>query len=255
MEKKIILSEENIYQGNLVLVNADFPLCTCEKKVLIPADEHFPGILMEREAANVLQHILKEIRCQGEIVPVSGYRSTGEQTAIYEDSLRDNGADFTGKFVALPDHSEHQTGLAIDLALKKAEIDFICPEFPYDGICKTFREKAVNYGFIERYPKGKEQITGIAHEPWHFRYVGYPHSGIMDRHGFTLEEYIDFLRQFTFDGEHLHVQKKNRYMEVFYVPAESDGKTAVSVPEQAYYDVSGNNVDGFIVTLWRNCNE
>lgn len=254
MEKKIILSEENIHQGSLVLVNADFPLRTCEKKALIPADENFSDILMEREPANVLQHILKEIGCQGEIVPVSGYRSAGEQTAIYEDSLRDNGEDFTRKFVALPDHSEHQTGLAIDLALRKEEIDFICPKFPYGGICKTFRETAVNYGFIERYPKGKEQITGIAHEPWHFRYVGYPHSGIMDRHGFTLEEYIDFLRQFTVDGERLRVQRKKRCMEVFYVPAESGGETAVFVPEQAYYDVSGNNVDGFIVTFWRNCN-
>ena len=255
MERTITLSGDDLHQGSLLLVNADVPMSACGKRVLIPADEHFPDILMEREAANVLQHILKEIGCRGEIVPVSGYRSAGEQTVIYEDSLRDNGEDFTRKFVALPDHSEHQTGLAIDLALRKEEIDFICPEFPYDGICETFREAAVEYGFIERYPKEKEQVTGIAHEPWHFRYVGYPHSELMDKHGFVLEEYIDFLRQFTVHGEHLYMQRKNKRIEVFYVPVGSDGTATVVVPEQSYYDISGNNFDGFIVTLWRDGNE
>lgn len=75
--------------------------------------------------------------------------------------------------------SEHQTGLAIDLAENKEQIDFICPHFPYTGICGEFRAAAPRFGFIERYVSGKEQITGIGAEPWHFRYVGYPHSVIM----------------------------------------------------------------------------
>lgn len=76
------------------------------------------------------------------IVPVSGYRSLNEQMDIYNDSLKDNGEDFTRKYVALPKHSEHQTGLAIDLGLNKEKIDFIRPDFPYDGICGTFRRFA-----------------------------------------------------------------------------------------------------------------
>lgn len=255
MEKKIILSENDLHQGNLILVNLDFPLQNCGKRVLAAADERFPGILMEREAANVLRYVLEEIGGGEEIVPVSGYRSREEQTAIFEDSLRDNGEMFTRKFVALPDHSEHQTGLAIDLALKKEKIDFICPDFPQDGICGTFRKAAVKYGFIERYPKEKEQVTGIAHEPWHFRYVGYPHSEIMKKHGFVLEEYIGFLRRFPMDGEHLHMKSGKRHIEVFYVPADSEGTAAVLIPEQSCYDLSGNNIDGFIVTLWRNEDE
>ena len=84
----------------------------------------------------------------------------------------ENGEEFTNQFVARPGHSEHQTGLAIDLGLKQPDIDFLRPYFPYKGICQTFRELSTDYGFIERYPAGKEAITGIAHEPWHFRYVG-----------------------------------------------------------------------------------
>ena len=107
----------------------------------------------------------------------------------YLQSLLENGEEFTNKFVARPGHSEHQTGLAIDLGLKQPDIDFLRPNFPYEGICQTFRELAADYGFIERYPVGKEAITGIAHEPWHFRYVGVPHAKIMVDHNWTLEEY------------------------------------------------------------------
>ncbi len=64
------------------------------------------------------------------------------------------------------------------------------------AICQTFREKAAKYGFILRYPAGKEHITGIGHEPWHFRYVGVPHAEIMASEGLTLVEYTDFLTGF-----------------------------------------------------------
>lgn len=70
--------------------------------------------------------------------------------------------------------SEHETGLAIDLALAGEEPDFIRPPFPDRGICRRFRQRCADFGFVLRYPAGKETVTGIAHEPWHFRYVGVP---------------------------------------------------------------------------------
>ena len=91
--------------------------------------------------------------------------------------------------MALPGCSEHQTGLAIDLGLRGPEVDFLCPDFPYTGPCGDFRRLAADYGFVERYPAGKEPITGIAHEPWHFRYVGVPHAERMAAMGLVLEEY------------------------------------------------------------------
>ena len=105
--------------------------------------------------------------------------------------MAERGIDFARKYVALPACSEHETGLAIDLALNAPDIDFICPEFPRTGICRKFRELAPYYGFIERYQKAKEPITGISEEPWHFRYVGTPHSVVIAEKGLSLEEYVE----------------------------------------------------------------
>jgi len=131
MIRTTALMKENIYRGTLLLVNAHYPLVENEVKGLTFADTRFPNILLRREAANLLQLILNKISAGNSIVPVSGYRSLEEQKNIYYNSLRDNGEDFTRKYVALPNHSEHQTGLAVDLGLNKEEIDFIRPDFPY----------------------------------------------------------------------------------------------------------------------------
>lgn len=254
MMNEIVLEKEGIYRGALLLVNAEYPLRHSETKGLAPADARFPDIFMKRDAVNFLQLIFERIAAGSSIALVSGYRSFEEQSGIYEGSLKENGEEFTKKFVALPNHSEHQTGLAIDLALNSDGIDFICPEFPYDGICGEFRKKAPDCGYIERYPAGKEAVTGITHEPWHFRYVGFPHSAIMSDKGLTLEEYTEFIK--GYDAEHRFVWQKCGMagIEVFYVPAASD-KTAVSLPKRCLYQISGNNADGFVVTVWRNGNE
>lgn len=242
--KTVVLERNEIYTGSLILVNAEYPLRSAPTD-LSPAVTGFPDITMERCAAEQLQLILDKIGAENMIVPVSGYRPKAEQTAIYENSLKENGADFTRKYVALPDHSEHQTGLAIDLALNTDNIDFIRPDFPYSGICEEFRKTAPKYGFIERYPKGKENITGIAHEPWHFRYVGFPHSLIFDEKKITLEEYTEYIKSFRQDCP-LSYSHKGITAEVFYAPA----KTEISI-NSAVYQVSGNNTDGFVVTQWR----
>ncbi len=174
----------------LVLVNLQNAYPAGTEQDLVAVQGSYPDILMEREAALALSRLMAQIDGWRFIAPVSGWRSQAEQQSIWDQSLRDHGLEFTRQFVALPGHSEHQTGLAIDLGLRAKEIDFIRPNFPYDGICQTFRELAPAYGFIERYPKGKEAVTGIAHEPWHFRYVGIPHAEKMTRRGLTLEEYL-----------------------------------------------------------------
>src|SRR5699024_8086208 len=130
-----------------------------------------------------------------EIVPVSGWRSQDEQQRIWDDTLEESGPEFTCKYVAYPGCSEHQTGLAIDLGMVAGKIDFIRPAFPHDGACGAFRRLAAQYGFIERYRREKESLTGIAEEPWHFRYVGAPHAQLMESHGLCLEEYTALLRQ------------------------------------------------------------
>ena len=249
--KTLTLKREALNQGSLLLVNARHPL---PESVAPERLTPFNGtdVLLERRTALVLENLFHALGCGSSFLPVSGYRTLEEQKQIYASSLAEHGEAFTRKYVALPDCSEHQTGLAIDLALNREPVDFIRPWFPRDGICRRFREKMISYGFVERYPEGKEGITGIAAEPWHFRYVGIPHAAIMERHGFCLEEYIDYLSLFPADGRHLEIEIQNKSFEIFCQklgPAEPS--VTLSLPSSLPFQVSGTNTGGFAVTLWR----
>lgn len=182
----------------LTLVNAGHPLPPGRPLRLAPVNRQDKGVLLEAQAARQLNRLLAQLSGSPEagwrqICAVSGWRSLREQQSIWDGSLAENGREFTAKYVALPGCSEHQTGLAIDLGLRLPQIDFIRPEFPYDGLAGAFRRLAADFGFVERYPKGKEAICGIAHEPWHFRYVGPLHARQMQRLGMVLEEYLPWL--------------------------------------------------------------
>lgn len=247
----VLCGREDCYRGSLILVNRQYPIHSAgllKKEDFVCADEAYPQVRMERQAARVLRKAFEELGCGGAIALVSGYRTRAEQETIYRDSLEENGPEFTGKYVALPDRSEHQTGLAIDLGDGSCELDFIRPEFPSEGMCGRFRRAAARYGYVLRYPAGRESITGIAHEPWHFRYVGYPHSLIMEEQGMVLEEYLDFLAsrpEGMFEWHH-----EGCSMEIRYVKRQ-EPVTRILIPEECLYQISGDNRDGFVVTVWR----
>lgn len=177
-----------------VLVNADHPYKEEKDRKLV----RYPGtdILLEEETAKMLYALLRTLP-KGEIVLVSGYRSFEEQEQIWNDSVEENGLEFTRNYVAKPGCSEHQTGLAVDLGLNLETIDFIRPAFPYEGVCQTFRKRAAAYGFIERYQKDKEAVTKIAAEQWHFRYVGAYHARAICEKHMALEEYVAWLKDRT----------------------------------------------------------
>lgn len=244
----MVLERERMYQGNLILVNRKYPMqCLKEGQIMCPVFMRQPEICMEQESAEMLKSLLSGFsKEKTSIVGVSGYRSKEEQIKIFEDSLQENGREFTEKYVAFPDHSEHQTGLAIDLAEDKPEIDFICPDFPYEGICQKFREKMADFGFIERYPKEKQNVTGIGAEPWHFRYVGTPHARLMQEMGMVLEEYVEWLKQFDIAKNPLSLYDGDRDVRIGYVKAEGEYTKVEGIESQA--EISGNNVDGFIFT-------
>ncbi|MDO4283205.1 MAG: D-alanyl-D-alanine carboxypeptidase family protein [Clostridia bacterium] len=242
--RSILLKREYVFYGNLILVNGEHKIKEEVKKYnLKPFDEKYPNILLDYNANLELQNILKEIGSERKIVPVSGYRDFTEQVEIYENSLKENGERFTKKYVAYPNCSEHQTGLAIDLALSQKNIDFIRPKFPYTGICKKFRNVMAEYGFIERYTKDKEQITRIASEEWHFRYVGFPHSKIIIQNHMCLEEYIQYLKDFEFGKKALTFEG----YEISYIKMNEDMKQ-IQIEDNEMITISGNNDDGIIIT-------
>ena len=249
--KTITLTRQALNRGSLLLVNASHPLPeSVAPERLTPF--FGSGVLLERRTSLVLENLFETLGLGASLIPVSGYRTLNEQKQIYASSLAENGEEFTRKYVALPDCSEHQTGLAIDLALNQEPLDFIRPYFPRDGICGRFREKMISYGFIERYPEGKEDITGIAAEPWHFRYVGLPHAAIMMLRGYCLEEYIDYLSLFPAEGPHLEISVQNKNFEIFYQTlSETDGSVTLELPSSLPFQASGTNAGGCVVTLWR----
>lgn len=249
---KIELHRKNIYTGNLILVNADYPYNEQVNETdLVNVDKSACDVLLERRAVTLLSKLMEEINGWGQISAVSGWRSMQEQENIYAQSLKENGSEFTQKYVALPGHSEHQTGLAIDLALTSDNIDFIRPDFPYTGICQTFRELSSQYGFIERYPQKKESITGIAHEPWHFRYIGVPHAEIMKKNDLCMEEYIPFIKQFAYGEQKYNFTVAQKSFSVSYLPASEAEVVCIEIAEDVPYTISGNNIDGYIITEWR----
>ena len=242
--RTVRLSREQSFTGPLVLVNRQHPLKAAAGDGLTAVDGRHPDILLDRQAARLLAACIQKVRGETEIVPVSGWRSQEEQQRIWDDTLAESGPDFTRKYVAYPGCSEHQTGLAIDLGRAAGVIDFIRPAFPYDGICGAFRKAAAAYGFIQRYRREKESLTGIAEEPWHFRYVGAPHARLMGENGLCLEEYGDFLRQ----RPRSCPLPDGRLAQVFYVPCAGE-ETEIQLPDGCC-QVSGDNAGGFIVTAW-----
>lgn len=231
--------------GELILVNRAHG-CEPLPVETVPFSTGENTVSLHPKAAAALEALLRAVGGEREIVPVSGWRSQAEQQSIWDGSLAEHGPTFTRTFVAYPGHSEHQTGLAVDLARRAPEIDFLCPDFPHEGLCQAFRERAASFGFIERYPAGKESVTGIGAEPWHFRYVGLPHALFMAEHAMVLEEYLTFLRQYRHGSTPLRLTTKERVYSLTYLPAEALGTYCV----QSLCSISGDNMGGCVVTAW-----
>ena len=119
----------------------------------------------------------------------SGYRSYQYQKNIWDDYIEKYGLEKTKELVAPPGASEHQSGLAFDVAFMR-ENKFV--EHVTDDLEETkwMIKNAHKYGFILRYPKGKENITGFKFEPWHYRYIGKEFATYLYQNNLTLEEYL-----------------------------------------------------------------
>lgn len=118
---------------------------------------------------------------------ISGYRTQSTQNTLFNNSKKNNGLTHALLYSAKPGHSEHQTGYAID-------INTVQDSFVNTKEYAWLKENSYKYGFIERYPKGKEFITGYGFEPWHYRYVGLDVAAKIYVEDITLEEYyVEYL--------------------------------------------------------------
>ena len=186
--KRLTLHRSQSFRGSLILVNRDHPLQETETPELIPLDAAYPDIRMERRAGKLLSACIQAAGGRGTIVPVSGWRSFGEQQSIWDDTLAKEGEAFTRQYVAFPGCSEHQTGLALDIVAAGYQI--LDEEQEDTAEQKWLMENSWKYGFILRYPADKSDITEISYEPWHYRYVGKEAAREIMEQGICLEEYL-----------------------------------------------------------------
>ncbi len=120
----------------------------------------------------------------------STYRSFDYQTTLYDRYVARDGKEAADTYSARPGYSEHQTGLAFDIGEVNYEKHWASSSFGETEAGKWVAANAYRFGFIMRYPKGKEQVTGYMHEAWHFRYVGTEIADEIFKNSSTLEEYL-----------------------------------------------------------------
>ncbi len=120
----------------------------------------------------------------------SGYRSYNTQVSLYSSYVKNHGQTAADTFSAKPGQSEHQTGLSMDITCEAMNFQ-LDDTFGQTEEGKWVSENAHRFGFIIRYPKGKEDITGYMYEPWHIRYLGVELATEVYESGLTLEEYFE----------------------------------------------------------------
>ncbi|MCL2664687.1 MAG: M15 family metallopeptidase [Defluviitaleaceae bacterium] len=229
--------------GHLLLVNLEHPLIAvpefdtmAEAWPAVPV-KAIDGIRLHPsalEAAAALFEAAAEAEA-GMFYVSSGYRSFDEQAELYSGGS--NG------YALPPGCSEHHTGLAIDIMASGVSQQAL-GNSPQG---KWLEKNAHRFGLILRYPDGARHITGVPYEPWHFRFVGLPHSLFMFENGMVFEEYINFLRQYG----RVEIELDGKTFAAVYTEATNG---TINVPAGTDFFVSSDNTGNYIVT-WLLLNE
>ena len=141
---------------------------------------------LRKEARIAFENMAKEAKIDGyNIIAVSTYRDYEYQKNLYNNYKKNKGEYYADLASARAGHSEHQTGLAVDVADLSLDYDNFENTKEFDWMIKN----SYKYGFILRYPKAKFHITGFKYEPWHYRYVGIDIATYLYKNDITLEEY------------------------------------------------------------------
>ena len=267
-----VMSYQDIYKGFLVLVNQShsyvFPDSEANILSLYEYRTTFnPGsvhsvqlgdsttVLLDATALKALNSMCDDFYKATGITslyvgPNNGYRSKETQEKLYA-------ADPVN--AARPGTSDHSTGYAVNIDIFDKGIKYSLDDPKNSSAQAALAWVAGNahkYGFIQRYPEGKDPITGgVSFDRYHYRYVGYPHAYYMTANGLCLEEYLEMLeKNHSFSQSHLIFRGDdgNTY-EIYYVPGGSAMEQSVNVPvpSKQPYTVSGTNCSGFVVTVTR----
>lgn len=255
--ENVSVSNEDVHAGDLILVNTDTAYVEENPTEIVSIYDHKTDnyhvsgteTSLRQPALDALNQMLDAFYVatgHQDMIVISGYRTTQQQQELYDADLAETGEQ-TSTRVALPGHSEHESGYALDFSLYTDGV-----QYDYDGTEEYawINENCAHYGYVLRYAEDKQETTGIQAEPWHYRYVGQPHATYMMENNVCLEEYLTLLKNYTADEPLSITNWDGEIYQVYYVAADtSTDSTYVMVPPDAKYTISGNNSDGFIVTV------
>lgn len=221
----------NIGQGSLVLINSQYPpvdfyegICNIEEN-----EEKYtlnsPQIPVSEKALPYLMNMIDDYNSYSE---KNNIVICDSENLIYSQT-----------------YPENISGYSVDIAVKSSAGEIIA----YDGMDTEgwISENCQNYGFITRYPEDKGDITGYEYSPFHFRYVGIPHSLIMAENNFCLEEYIEYIKNYNYQNPLEYSYGESKYI-IYYISADTDS-IQEKLPPDANYEISGNNCDGYIISV------
>ena len=185
MKRIFLVNDPNDY---LALVNKNYKLSNNyipNDLEIINKKYSYKTKYLRKKARISFENMAKEIEKIGlKIVLVSAYRNYEYQDRLFKKYVKDKGLEYASMCSAQAGHSEHQLGLAIDIADKTLDYDSFAETKEFNWI----KANAYKYGFILRYPKDKVNITKYKYEPWHYRYVGNIAKYLYENN-LTLEEY------------------------------------------------------------------
>jgi D-alanyl-D-alanine carboxypeptidase len=191
------------------------------------------NVMLDQEAAEALNQMMAD------------YHTA---TALSDFIVYGTTDTYTGDGSLCPRHfPESAMGNTVDLALNGYGSVLAFDGYDEQG---WVLDNCAKYGFIVRYPQGKKEMTSYDYCPWHLRYVGGVHAAIMTEKNFCLEEYLDFLKNYTFDNALAYNLNGVNY-EIYSVVSQGDS-TPVRVPVSGDYTISGNNSDRYIITAIKN---
>lgn len=173
------LPDEPTYINGILLANKKNPL----PSTFAPGES--------KQARTAFDEMAAEAKLSGiNLTAFSTYRAYAYQVTLYDRYVQKDGVEAADRYSARPGYSEHQTGMAFDIGEVNYEKHWASNSFKETEAGKWVAANAYRYGFILRYPEGKEDITGYMHESWHFRYVGKDIAEEIFKRNITLEEYL-----------------------------------------------------------------
>jgi D-alanyl-D-alanine carboxypeptidase len=147
--------------------------------------------MLRKEASDALTQLFQDAKTNGfEFWAVSGYRSFNRQVYLFNNYAKNHGEEEANRFSARPGQSEHQTGLTMDVSIVSLDYELV-EELGETPEGKWLADNAHKFGFIIRYPKGTEHITGYQYEPWHIRYLGKDLASKVFESKLTYDEYCE----------------------------------------------------------------